>query len=194
MSYKKWLLGLVLFGLAICLSPALGFSENRYTSKEWVFTVVFPDGWEVKELSGPVTVQARIKNETTSANMAISVNEVSSDVTIHQYYDKQGMEKFLKKDSRTNDLEKGSKQFGELQARWVSWSVMARKGTNEKDVRAIQYFFVVNGKAYILTGATQLPYFEQYKEIFENIARSFRPEGPIEQKPELKIETDAENH
>jgi hypothetical protein len=122
------------------------------------FSIVFPKDWRVEEFEDGTVV---------AHDSLLGTEEVQEKATLAEYYAK----------SRTGlsdlpgytEVETGGAIIAGAEARWI---IYTQKGLNGQ-LKALLYCFVAGNSAFSITCTAELDQFDNYKNTFETIAKSF---------------------
>lgn len=169
---------LVLGGVLTYLSAGSATSDGatakleRYVNEEKQYSIEYPKEWQKQELpSLDIVLFSPAKGETSQAHATMNVvsEKVGGSVTLDQFYAESV--KHLTTELQEVQVENsGELNLGGLPSKWILYNHVM---LNTK-FRVLQYFFVAQGTVFLLTFSAPAEDFEQYRQVFDNIASSFR--------------------
>ncbi|HSG28428.1 MAG TPA: hypothetical protein VLA34_08100 [Candidatus Krumholzibacterium sp.] len=150
---------------------------GAYTSAEFGFSIVFPEGWEVEEPGGgelPVVAASLIPKGEPGimlAYVAVEIDDLDDAVTLEEYAGRIRSEQ--SRDAKYfSEHEYGEIRIDGRKARYLFIDVDWEDST----LRLLGYILVDKRKGYLITCGAIPDEFERYQAIFRQTARSFRIE------------------
>lgn len=151
---------------AIALLPE---SDLTYINATKGYSLQYPSNWTAKEdvkgfdvfLVGPPEKEGK-----SLANVSVVSGALSKDVDLKTYA-KENLNALLAANSTIKVVDEGNTEISSLPAQWVQYT----RGDDQTEI--IQFFVIKNGIGYLITGGAAQAAFEDYLDLFEEIADSF---------------------
>jgi len=160
----KKFLSVLIFGILIQTAV---FSDDMMTVLCGDISVSSPLGWLVQYTGSPglfVMYSPMEKGDTFQENGNLIIEALSVDYTVSDYMD-----------ASAAALQSAYTDFELLEKRDNFHIVKGKFGAIP--VQQVQYFFIHENNAYILTFSSNPENFERYREVFSSIAGTFRFTG-----------------
>ncbi len=152
---------------------------TRYTSGAYAFSVLFPDDWTVTDrgITAAVVAVSPSEGETDKYSESVTVTvEILAETTTIELYGKGLLTTLERKASLFELVGKEPVNVAGLDGRRI---VYTSKMGPYKFTTTLHY--AIDGpRAYLISCAALTDSYEQYKDVFETIARSFKLEKASE--------------
>lgn len=160
--------------LAMVLSGCdLSKAKGRYVSKKFDYSIEFPEGWEMIVEGGGLSVVAisPFENEYDSFDEAIGVIVIEGigNVRLEEFY-RDGLEYLEASYENFYVEDEGNMRINDSKAIWNVYSY----DLPDTYVKVLEYNLVRNGRGYVITADAEVSKYDEYIEIFEKSAESFR--------------------
>jgi hypothetical protein len=164
---------LIAFGINGCASKEEPEEPGRYYGKS--YSIKFPKGWEIDEQEEKLWVSVLIPRETTDDQLRfrININIIESTKTgglsLEQHYQKT-LDILSKSLSEFQVHEEGRSIIEGIITKWYIYSYKI----GPLDVKSLQYIFLKGRRIYSITCGAGVDEFDQYRDTFEEVAKSFK--------------------
>jgi hypothetical protein len=156
----------------VVFGPGMLGEDGRYRNEG--FSIAFPDGWEIREGSAGLVVMAVSKPSSSDdpylENCALAVTGLADEVPLAGY--KEAAMEQLQRSSQGFLLleESEGSTFSGIDARRLVYD----QEIGELELRMLVYLFVQAKRAFVVTCGTGRDVFDEHRESFEKIAKSFQ--------------------
>lgn len=134
------------------------------------FSLTFPRGWrEEKYEDGSIVAHDKIKDNYRE-NILVAFRKAQDKETAESVHEKARTE--LSELPGYRELETGSVTIAGTEAKRANYTFKGLRGL----LKAQAYYFVIGGRAYFIICTAESSQFDNYKNTFETIAKSFMVE------------------
>lgn len=147
------LIAIIITGIIFGLSYFNNSRQNRYTSKEYGFSIIFPQGWLITE-GGQVIVQALNKQEDNKVNMNIAVKPIPPEAVNDKKLD---LKKLLTAENlyQKESIQKsGTIDIGGEPGFWVQFSIPYSNNGQTIQILSYQAWCAHKNKLFAFTAVT----------------------------------------
>ena len=149
------------------------WAYERYYSRDYRFSVAFPQGWELANEEdaaslGAISPRAGF-NDSFRENALVGSFELTEELSLLEYF--SGNLEYLK--DQVPDLVVDNMQMTKLDGLDAIRLVYTSQ-IEGMSYKTIQVFALKEGRGYIVTGMGQEMAYNDYEEIFDGIVKSFR--------------------
>jgi eukaryotic-like serine/threonine-protein kinase len=167
---KKAIMVLIITALLLGIGGAAW--AKAYTNSAKHFSLVFPDGWTIKEkyMNTEVVALSPLEGaqDKFSENVNVLLEALPAGVTLEQY-EKAGLENLQKSMKDFKLLGRGAETINKNPSRWILTSYDHQGAT----IVCLQYFLIKDRNAYVISCTANDTTMSKYKKTFETIVKSF---------------------
>ncbi len=171
---------LAAFTAVLCLvniqcSNKKDLEPGRFYSAEHEFSIIFPDGWEVRidDSDGATHIEAvsawEDDEDPFSDYIGIDIQSAGGVSSLSELFDGMVEEQALEFDY-FKEVERGKIKLNGNDAMYLIFDIGMDEGRN----RVISYTLIKNGKSYLIGCVAEDIKFDDYRGIFEKSAGTFR--------------------
>ena len=160
---------LISFGIVIKFINKPISKTIRCQSKINRFSIAFPSDWEIRQESKKDTMMAMgLLRNGSRASVSIYVKRLSEDEDGEQHFEEWLSDfRVHQKDEVIIDNIRAKRVFATIRTTWRA---------NPVDIMEVHYYLVKGRRSYIITCAALPIIFDEYRDKFDEIAKSFRLE------------------
>ncbi len=161
---------LLSLSLIVLLLP-LALAAKNYTNSQHGFRVDFPTSWEVQENAYGTIVMALsplTPGDTFRENVNVVSETIPDTYTLDQYFQAS----ISNMSSSLKDFSSAGSGFMKILGQDAKWVIFTHN-VGAVQAKAIQYYLLKNGKAFIVTCTATPATFQTFSMDFEKIAQSF---------------------
>ena len=164
--------------LLVVMCSGEGYRETgRYYNKDMKFSIKIPEGWEVKEGDGIEVSMVELVSpwendeDTFSEYIGVDVEHYAEKITLGELFDAMRQEQ-SQEFPYFEEHERGDVNINGEDAKYILFDIGMEEGYN----KVICYALVKGKRGYLISCVAEASRFDEYFEIFQETAGSFRLE------------------
>jgi hypothetical protein len=170
-STQMLLMMVVAVMLSGCVTPE---EPGRYYNRDLGFSIVFPDGWEIRTMeNGWITLavtEIEGPDDPWQEAVVVDVYETPGGFDLDSIFNDE-VNKMVRRAEDFREEDRGEITIDGERARWILYT---DRFAEVGDMMVLEYFLVRGRRAYILSVDAALGSFSDYEEVFISSVRSFR--------------------
>lgn len=168
---------LILFHL-FCSTASASQSANIYRNKDYTFSIIFPEGWNIRGGQTPHT--AVVAENGKGESIVIQVWQLPRKVSLKDFTNndlknhiKGTFEEFKDRYPNAVLLDSGITYISNEKATWLSVTYTINQAFATADVKTLMYQVFYNGRMYQIMCSSLTGRFKQFENILLTSVRSF---------------------
>lgn len=146
---------------------------QRYSNKDYKFSILLPGSWKIEEGVFNTVVMAMPpgKKEVVAfrENINVIVTELSEELKLSTFFE-LNKDQLQSKLAVNNEVSEGDIYAGWLAGKWLSFEQILQ----DIRLKTISAVWMKGRRIYTVTCTSQLKDFPKYKPIFDKVLRSLR--------------------
>lgn len=176
--FKKPIFLIISFLLFLCSTSSAFQEANLYRNKDYMFSIKFPNSWNIRSGQTPhtVVVAENLKGES----IIIQVWQLPRKISLEEFTEKdlkihisETFEELKGRYSNATLRDSGITYISNAKATWLTFTYTIKHAFATAHVKTIMYQVFYEGRMYQIMCSSPTERFKQFENIFLNTVRSF---------------------
>lgn len=157
------------FSNAAQVDPLQQIAKTTFESPVKGYSFDYPEDWQKVDIKGFDIVLKAPENQQgqSFANLSVISGPLPPNVDL-EVYTRENVTHLVLNNEFIHNFDNGTAEIGGVPSNWISYN------RGDDLTKIVQYFFVKDKLAYLITEGSMTASYDDYKETFDEIIKSFK--------------------